>query len=149
MPPVSTTKDALSPLAPPPLTAEPVVDATIVPEQDPRHMKFEEIKKLPDTDPQKYISLSALIEEFIAAGHNPRAPTDVMFQILGVTPEFLEGLLFSLKGQTTIKPGLSQAQKQPANDMVYGEVPPQVKPPNMELPEQQIPAPTPDTGTGT
>lgn len=92
-------KDSLAPLAPPPPTAPPVVDATVVPEKDPRHARFEALKKLPNSDPQKYISLEALIAEFIAAGHNPRAPDDIMFQILGISPEFLEGLLFSLRNQ--------------------------------------------------
>ncbi len=91
--------DALASLAPPPPTAEPVVDATVNPDTDPRHAKLEAIKKMPDTDPQKLVSLEALIAEFIAAGHNPRSPDDVMFQILGISPEFLEGLLFSLKNK--------------------------------------------------
>lgn len=94
-------QDALSPLAPPPPSAEPVVDATVVPEKDPRRQKFDELKSLADTDPRKYQALMALVEEFIIAGHNPRNPTDVMFEILGITPEFLEGLLFSLKQQSS------------------------------------------------
>jgi hypothetical protein len=106
-------QDALASLAPPPPTAEPVVDATIVPEQDPRHVEFEAIKKLADTDPKKLLSLEALIAEFIAAGHNPRSPDDVMFQILGISPEFLEGLLFSLRNQVKVMRPANQSQ-QPA-----------------------------------
>ncbi len=100
--PQEAVKDALASLAPPPPTAEPVVDATIVPERDPRHAKFDEIKALADTDPKKLISLEALIAEFIAAGHNPRSPNDVMFEILGISPEFLEGLLFDLRNKARL-----------------------------------------------
>ena len=113
--------DALTSLAPPPPTAEPVVDATLNPEKDKRHLRFEEIKKLADTDPNKIISLEALIQENNAAGHNPRAPNDVMFEILGISPEFLEGLLFSLRNQAKmLKPAnaagqpAQQPQAQPA-----------------------------------
>lgn len=136
-------KDSLTPLAPPPPSAEPVVDATIIPEKDPRHLRFEKIKKLPDSDPKKYISLAALIEEFIAAGHNPRAPDDVMFQILGVTPEFLEGLLFALKGQAARKPAPVVKPQPVANDP---GVPEQV---STVMENWDAPPPKPDTATGT
>jgi hypothetical protein len=107
---MAAPQDALAPLAPPPPTAEPVVDATVVPEQDERHAKFEALKALADNDPKKLINLEALIAEFIAAGHNPRSPDDVMFQILGISPEFLEGLLFSLRNQ--VKPLVPANQDQ-------------------------------------
>ena len=122
-------QDALASLAPPPPTAEPVVDATVVPEQDERHAKFEALKALDNADPKKLVSLEALIAEFIAAGHNPRSPDDVMFQILGISPEFLEGLLFSLRNQ--IKPAMAANQSQkpiPAPKPLSEVAPPNAEP---------------------
>lgn len=98
---METAKDALSPLHPPAPTAPPVVDAAHDVEHDKRHAKFEQIKHMPEG--AQYVALSNLIEEFIAAGHNPRDPSDLMFQILGITPEFLESLLFAMKAKVPVK----------------------------------------------
>lgn len=97
---MTVQKDALSPLHPPSPTAPPVVDASLDAEHDKRRLRFDKIKHMPEN--QQYTSLSALIEEFIAAGHNPRDPNDVMFNILGISPEFLEALLFALKKKVPV-----------------------------------------------
>lgn len=92
--------DALTPLHPPAPTAPPIVDATHDSKHDERRQKFEQIKHMPPAI--QYISLTALIEQFIAAGHNPRDPNDLMFDILGITPEFLEAMLFAMKAKVPI-----------------------------------------------
>lgn len=97
---METTKDALSPLHPPAPTAPPVVDASHDSEHDKRRAKFDQIKHM--SEGTQYIALSALIEEFIAAGHNPRDPSDLMFQVLGISPEFLEAMLFAMKAKVPV-----------------------------------------------
>lgn len=97
---MKTTKDALSPLHPPSPASPPVVDATVDAEHDSRRLQFDKIKHMPEKE--QYVALSALIEEFIAAGHNPRDPRDIMFEILGISPEFLEAMLFALKAKIPV-----------------------------------------------
>jgi hypothetical protein len=97
---METTKDALTPLHPPAPTAPPVVDASHDADHDKRRTKFDAIKHMPQE--AQYVALTALIEEFIAAGHNPRDPRDLMFQILGISPEFLESMLFALKAKIPV-----------------------------------------------
>ncbi len=63
------------------------------PGKDPRRARFEKMRDNGGT----YAELVAIIREFVALGHNPKDPTDEMYVILGITPEFLETMMFTLR----------------------------------------------------
>lgn len=72
------------------------IDPSADPGKDPRRIRFE---KMQHEGGGTYEELMALIQEFVALGHNPKDPTDGMYVILGITPEFLETMLFTLRTQ--------------------------------------------------
>lgn len=74
------------------------IDPAKDPNKDPRRLRFE---KMQQDGTATYDEVMKLVQEFIALGHNPKDPTDEMYVILGITPEFLETMLFTLRTQPT------------------------------------------------
>ncbi len=126
-------------------------DPSFDPSKDPRRLRFEKMQKEGGT----YEELFQLIQEFIALGHNPKDPTDGMYVILGISPEFLETMLFTLRTQPdatidefSIIPGAPEEALEPATPeaefQAAATTPPAPVPPTETVPEA---APEPEAKT--
>ena len=100
------------------------IDPSIDPAKDPRRAIFQEFSKSKDIE-----GLRKLIQHFIAQGHNPKDPTDGMFVILDITPEFLALTLFTLEQEAK--------NLQPVFTEVTEPAPPEIEAPEA-IPEPEI-----------
>jgi hypothetical protein len=83
-------------------------DPSVDPTTDPRRAIFHQLCERKDIE-----GLRRLILQFIAEGHNPKDPTDSMFEILGITPEFLALTLFTLQHEAEdIQPVFTNAAEE-------------------------------------